>query len=333
MEPEEAEEPAEAEEEAVASAQKMRVGVVGCGYLGRHHARILAGLPDAEPAGFVETDDKAAQEIEGQHGAKGMIRRRSIRELLDAGATAVVVASPTSTHAEVAAELLEGGADVMVEKPITSSLAEADALVRLAREKGRVLQVGHIERFNPAVAAVRPLVSDVKFIEAHRLGTFVARALDVDVVLDLLVHDLDIALDLVGRPVREIRAVGVPILTGKIDIASVRLSFEGGCVANLTASRVSQDRTRKFRFFQPDWYFSIDTQKRDVKAYRLDRMTGTPRIVDWPIHVEATDPLTAEDAAFLKACRERSEPEVTGEAGRAALKLALDILDEMGKGR
>ena len=290
-------------------AQKTRVGVVGCGYLGRHHARILAGLADAEVAGFVETDPKAAHEIEAQHGARGMVRRRSIRELL------------------------EGGADVMVEKPITSSLTEADALVRLARERGRVLQVGHIERFNPAVAAVRPLVSDVKFIEAHRLGTFVARALDVDVVLDLLVHDLDIALDLVGRPVREIRAVGVPILTGKIDIASVRLSFEGGCVANLTASRVSQDRTRKFRFFQPDWYFSIDTQKRDVKAFRLDRMTGAPRIVDWPVHVEATDPLTAEDAAFLKACRERSEPEVTGEDGRAALKLALDILDEMGKGR
>jgi len=220
-----------------------------------------------------------------------------------------------------------------VEKPITATLAEADRLVSIAREKGRVLQVGHIERFNPAVAAVRPLVTDVKFIEAHRLGVFVARALDVDVVLDLLVHDLDIALDLVGRPVVEIRAVGVPILSNKIDIASVRLSFEGGCVANLTASRVSQEKTRKFRFFQPDWYFSIDTQNRDVTAFRLDRMTGPPRIVPWPVAVEPQDPLTAEDAAFLKACRERSDPEVTSEAGRAALKLALDILEEMGRNR
>ncbi len=315
------------------TAQKIRAGVVGCGYLGRHHARILTEIEGVEPVGFVELDDHAAAEIEKAHGGKGMVRRPSVKALLEAGATAVVVATPTVTHSAVASELLEGGADVMVEKPVTSTLAEADALVKTARARGRVLQVGHIERFNPAVAAVRPLVTEVKFIEAHRLGTFVPRALDVDVVLDLLVHDLDIALDLVGRPVREIRAVGVPILSGKVDIASVRLSFEGGCVANLTASRVSQERTRKFRFFQPDWYFSIDTQKRDVRAFRLDRVTGPPRIVDWPVAVTPTDPLTAEDTAFVKACRDRSEPEVTGEAGRAALGLALDILEEMGKGR
>jgi predicted dehydrogenase len=315
------------------SEERIRTGVVGCGYLGRHHARILTELADSHPAGFVEPDDAKAAAIESAHGAKGMVRRRSIRELLDAGATAVVVASPTVSHAEVTEELLAGGADVLVEKPVTTTLAEADRLVSLARETGRVLQVGHIERFNPAVAAVRPLVTDVKFIEAHRLGVFVSRALDVDVVLDLLVHDLDIALDLVGRPVKEIRAVGVPILTDRIDIASVRLSFEGGCVANLTASRVSQERTRKFRFFQPDWYFSIDTQNRDVTAFRLDRLTGPPRIVEWPVAVAPADPLTSEDAAFLKACRDRSEPEVTGEAGRAALKLALEILEEIGRSR
>jgi len=315
------------------SGARIRTGVVGCGYLGRHHARILSGIEGSEPVGFVEPDGAKAAAIEAAHGAQGMVRRGSIRELLEAGATAVVVASPTVSHAEVAEELLAGGADVMVEKPVTATLVEADRLVALARSTGRILQVGHIERFNPAVAAIRPLVTDVKFIEADRLGVFVARALDVDVILDLLVHDLDIALDLVGRPVREIRAVGVPILTGKIDIASVRLSFEGGCVANLTASRVSAERTRKFRFFQPDWYFSIDTQNRDVTAFRLDRMTGPPRIVEWPVVVTPADPLTSEDAAFLKACRERSEPEVTGEAGRAALKLALDILEEIGRNR
>lgn len=309
--------------------QKVRTGLVGCGYLGKHHARILSELPLSQPVGFVETNDAAAKAIEEAHGAAGMVRRGSIRELLEEGATAVVVATPTVTHGEVAAQLLDGGADVLVEKPMTATLAEADALVAAARAKGRVLQVGHIERFNPAVAAVRPLVTDVKFIEAHRLGVFVTRALDVDVVLDLLVHDLDIALDLVGRKVVEIRAVGVPILSEKVDIASVRLAFEGGCVANLTASRVSQEKTRKFRFFQPDWYFSIDTQKRDVTAYRLDRLTGAPRIVEWPVAVAPADPLTEEDAAFLRACRDRSEPEVTGEDGRAALQLAHDILDEM----
>jgi predicted dehydrogenase len=314
------------------SAERLRTGVVGCGYLGRHHARILCDIEGSEPAGFVEPDDAKAAEIEGAFGAKGMVRHRSVAELIGAGATAVVVASPTSTHASVAEELLAGGADVMVEKPITATIDEADRLVALARAGKRVLQVGHIERFNPAVAAVRPLVTDVKFIEAHRLGVFVPRALDVDVVLDLLVHDLDIALDLVGRPVVEIRAVGVPILSEKIDIASVRLLFEGGCVANLTASRVSQERTRKFRFFQPDGYFSIDTQARDVTAFRLDRVSGVPRIVEWPVSVSLADPLTSEDVAFLKACRERSEPEVTGEAGRAALTLALDILAEMRRG-
>jgi len=311
--------------------RKLKTGIVGCGYLGKHHARILTELPLSSPVGFVETSDATARAIEEAHGAAGLVRRGSVRELLDAGAEAVIVATPTVTHGEVAARLLEGGADVLVEKPMTATLAEADALVALARSRGRVLSVGHIERFNPAVVAVRPLVTDVKFIEAHRLGVFVPRALDVDVVLDLLVHDLDIALDLVGRKVVEIRAVGVPILTDKVDIASVRLAFEGGCVANLTASRVSQDRTRKFRFFQPDWYFSIDTQKRDVTAFRLDRFTGPPRIVEWPVTVSPADPLTEEDASFLRACRDRTEPEVTGEDGRAALALALEILDEMAR--
>jgi len=308
----------------------LKTGIVGCGYLGKHHARILSELPLSSPVGFVETDDAAAAAIEAAHGARGMVRRGAVKELLEAGAEAVVVATPTVTHGDVARELLEGGSDVLVEKPMTATLDEADALVALARAKGRVLAVGHIERFNPAVAAVRPLVTDVKFIEAHRLGVFVPRALDVDVVLDLLVHDLDIALDLVGKKVVEIRAVGVPILTGKVDIASVRLAFEGGCVANLTASRVSQEKTRKFRFFQPDWYFSIDTQKRDVTAFRLDRLTGPPRIVEWPVSVAPADPLTEEDASFLRACRDRSAPEVTGEDGRAALALALEILREMG---
>jgi predicted dehydrogenase len=308
---------------------KIKTGIAGCGYLGRHHARILTELSLSEPVGFVEPNDDMAAEIEGKYGAAGLVRCRSVKELLARGATAVVVATPTSTHAEVAEELLSGGADVLVEKPMTVTLAEADRLIAVARGNGRVLQVGHIERFNPAVVAVLPLVTEPKFIEAHRLGVFVPRALDVDVVLDLLVHDLDIALEIVKKPVTAIHAVGVPILSKKVDIASIRLEFEGGCVANLTASRVSTEKTRKFRFFQPDWYFSIDTQARDVTAYRLDRLSGPPRIMEWPVAVIPADPLTAEDGAFLDACSSRSEPAVTGEAGRAALKLALDVQEEV----
>ncbi|HMM35429.1 MAG TPA: Gfo/Idh/MocA family oxidoreductase, partial [Thermoanaerobaculia bacterium] len=274
-------------------SEKIRTGIAGCGYLGRHHARILTELPASEPVGFVEANDATAAEIEAKHGASGLVRCRSVAELLETGATAVIVATPTSTHAEVAEELLAGGADVMVEKPMTVTLEEADRLISIAREKGRVLQVGHIERFNPAVVAVLPLVTEPKFIEAHRLGVFVPRALDVLVVLDLLVHDLDIALEIVKKPVTAIHAVGVPILSRKVDIASIRIEFEGGCVANLTASPVSTEKTRKFRFFQPDWYFSIDTQKRDVTASRLDRMSGPPRIMEWPVTVVPADPLTA----------------------------------------
>ena len=310
-------------------SEKIRTGIAGCGYLGRHHARILTELPLSEPVGFVEENDATAAEIEAKHGTSGLVRCRSVKELLERGASAVIVATPTSTHAEVAEELLAGGADVMVEKPMTVTLEEADRLISIARAKGRVLQVGHIERFNPAVVAVLPLVTEPKFIEAHRLGVFVPRALDVDVVLDLLVHDLDIALEIVKKPVTAIHAVGVPILSRKVDIASIRIEFEGGCVANLTASRVSTEKTRKFRFFQPDWYFSLDTQKRDVTAYRLDRMSGPPRIMEWPVTVVPADPLTAEDGAFLEACRTRTEPAVNGEAGRAALKLALDVQEEV----
>ncbi|MCC6129474.1 MAG: Gfo/Idh/MocA family oxidoreductase [Acidobacteria bacterium] len=311
--------------------EKVKTGIAGAGYLGKFHARILTELPHSEPVGFVEPNDAIASDIEAKYGSLGLVRRRSIEELLSAGATAVIVATPTSTHFSVAQELLSGGADVMIEKPITVTLEEADGLVALARKSGRVLQVGHIERFNPAVEAVSPLITDVKFIEAHRLGVFVPRALDVDVVLDLLVHDLDIALAFVHKPVKEIRAVGVPILTGKVDIASVRIAFEGGCVANFTASRVSQEKTRKFRLFQPDWYLSLDTQNRDVRAFRLDRFTGVPRIVDWPVRVKPADPLTEEDRHFLDCCLTRKDPRVTGEDGRAALKLAHDILEEMNR--
>jgi predicted dehydrogenase len=304
---------------------ELRMGVVGVGALGRHHARILSGM---EGVRLVAVSDLRRETVEPIAAKCGCTAVCDYREMLDR-VDAAVIAVPTFAHLAVARDFLQRGLPVLVEKPLALNVAESRQLVELAEANGALLQVGHIERFNPAVVAVLPLVTEPKFIEAHRLGVFVPRALDVDVVLDLLVHDLDIALEIVKRPVTAIHAVGVPILSKKVDIASIRIEFEGGCVANLTASRVSTEKTRKFRFFQPDWYFSIDTQAREVKAYRLDRMSGPPRITEWPLDVVPADPLTSENGAFLEACRARTEPAVTGEAGRAALKLALDVQEEV----
>ncbi len=243
-----------------------------------------------------------------------------------AAADAVVIATPTSTHAVLARFFLEAGRDVLVEKPIASSVAEADALVALARSRGRILGVGHVERFNPAVEAVLSRVTAPLFIEGHRLGVFTARSLDVDVVLDLMIHDLQIVQALVRRPVREVRAAGVPILSPRIDIASARIAFEGGCVANLTASRVSDEPLRKLRVFAPSLACSIDTQARSVEVHRLERREGRVEIVREPLPVGTGDPLERELADFAAAVRDRRDTAVSGEVGRDALALAEQVL-------
>src|SRR5215207_8397929 len=309
-------------------AEPIRVGVIGAGHLGRHHARILGTLEGATLAAVADTQRTRAVEAASAAGAAVFA---DYRELLDAADTvdAVVVAVATELHHEVATAFLERGVAALVEKPMARTLEEADGLIAAARASGATLAVGQTERYNPAVAAVMPLVTSPRFIEVHRLGVFPDRSLDIDVVFDLMIHDLDVIASLVKSPVVSIEAVGVPVLTEKFDIANARLRFESGCIANLTASRISRDRVRKIRFFQPDSYISIDYAAQEVEGWRLVRGTGRPAIEGGPLPVQKDEPLRRELADFVAAVREKRRPLVDGEAGRAALELATRIAEKM----
>ncbi len=307
----------------------VRLAVVGVGHLGRHHARVAAELPGVELVGIYDHHEGRAEEVARAGGLRVLSGPEEVAERADA----VVVATPTSSHAELAGFFLERGCDVLVEKPITASGRDADALVARARELRRVLQVGHVERYNPAVEAVIGRIENPTFIEGHRLGIFSPRSLDVDVVLDLMIHDLQIVAALVRRPVREIRASGMPVLTPRLDIANARIAFEGGCVANLTASRVSSERMRKLRVFGRSLYCSIDMHARTVDAYRLSRNGGKAEIVPVDVPVEPGDPLARELADFTGAVRERRDPVVSGEVGRDALHLAERVLAAIAEHR
>jgi predicted dehydrogenase len=308
------------------SGHTIRAAVVGVGHLGRHHARILSTLPGVTLAGIVDQNPERANDIAAAHGTAVITDAKSLVGQVDA----VVVATPTASHALVARPLLQAGIGVLVEKPMARSLAEADELIDAARAGNATLAVGHTERFNPAVAAARERLTHPRFIEVHRLGTFPDRSLDIDVVFDLMIHDLDVILSIVGSPVAAIDAVGVPVLTPKIDIANVRLRFENGCIANLTASRISRDRTRKIRFFQPDCYVSVDYAAQELEVWRLVRPTaGLPGIEGGVVPVQQEEPLKRELEDFIDAVRARREPIVTGEDGRRALALAEDVTSQM----
>lgn len=294
-----------------------RIGVVGTGYLGRLHARVLNEIPEAQVAGFVEANDSVAHEV---GTALGLHRFTSIAELAEA-VDCAVVATPTTTHFDVACEMIEAGCDVLVEKPITAEVEQGKRLVEIAKKHDRILQVGHVERYNPAIAAVAPLLHDIRYVEAERLGVFVGRSLDIDVLLDLMIHDLNLVLSLLHSNVTEVRAVGVPVLTEKVDITNVRLELENGAVANLTASRVSQERVRKVRFFSSEAYISVDTKEQDVKGFRLSNRAIEPIV----INVEKKEPLRAELEGFLQCVGDRTQPLVTGEDGVAAVALAKDV--------
>jgi predicted dehydrogenase len=251
-------------------------------------------------------------------------------QALPAGLDAVTVAVPTEAHVSVAIGLIERGAHVLVEKPLARSVAEADTLIAAAAARQVHLAVGHTERFNPAVTAARAHLTQPRFIEAHRLGTFPERSLDIDVVFDLMIHDLDLLLSIVGEPVVSVEAVGVPVLTPRIDIANVRLRFAGGCIANLTASRISRDRVRKIRFFQPQSYLSIDYAAQDVEHWTLGPgPAGTPAITGGKLDVPRDEPLKCELEDFVMAVRDKRAPAVTGDQGRAALALAAEIVERM----
>ena len=302
---------------------RLRIGVAGVGSLGRHHARVLAALPGVAVSGIYDARPERSAEVSAEFGLPSSESMAALVEASDA----LVIAVPTVAHHEAAIAALDAGRHVLVEKPMAATLAEADALVERARERLVVLQVGHIERFNPAVEAAMPLARGARFIETHRLGVFTPRSLDVDVVLDLMIHDLQIAQAIVGRPVSEVRAAGVAVLTRRIDIANARIAFEGGCVANLTASRVSAERIRKFRVFGPAHYVSIDMGSQEIGAVRLmPGADGKPAIVPASIAVEKEEPLRRELASFVEACRGEHPPLVSGEEGRSALALALEIV-------
>jgi predicted dehydrogenase len=309
------------------------------GAFGRNHARIYHQLAQQGEAvrlvGVVDPDVARADAVASEFGCRAF---GSVEQLVTTHSEvqAASVAVPTVRHLEIARALMQAGVDVLAEKPLAASLAEADELVRLAQSLNRVGQVGHLERFNPAVRATAPLITQPMFFEVHRLSVFTPRSLDVDVILDLMIHDLDVVLWLVKSPVKEIRAVGLPILSGKADIANVRLEFESGCVANFTASRVSTERVRKLRFFQPRQYISLDYGRQEVLVFSVGESgeaAGTPSVnpqikVAKPAIV-AEEPLQAELRSFLEVVRTRSKPLVSFEDGRRALALALDIVAAM----
>ena len=283
--------------------------------------------------GIVDTDPARADALAQEFGCRGF---GSLNQLLTTHSElqAASVAVPTVHHLRVARELMEAGVDVLIEKPLASSLAEADELVRIAAGRERVAQVGHLERFNPAVRATAALITQPMFFEVHRLSIFSPRSLDIDVVLDLMIHDLDVVLSFVDSPVSEIRAVGLPILSGKVDIANVRLEFASGCIANFTASRVSTERVRKLRFFQPQQYISLDYGRQDVLSFSVGEArkpdaipSVNPQISVVKPEVVKEEPLRAELRAFLECVRTRSKPLVTLEDGRRALKVALNIVE------
>ena len=301
----------------------VRVAVVGVGYLGREHARLYAASGDVELVGVVDLHKSRAEEVAAQYNTRPFTDYREIVERVDA----VSLAVPTTAHARMGVELLEAGVDVLVEKPIGSSIEEAQTLISTASRKNRVLQVGHVERFNPIVGVAREVATRPQFFEIHRLAAFSPRSLDTDVVLDVMIHDLDVVLSLVSSPVRDLRAVGIPVLSAKADIANARLEFDDGCVANLTASRVSFEKMRKLRFFQPHDYISIDyaSQRGSMVSLR------TGRVVERKLEPEVDEPLKLELCAFIDAVRHHRTPLVTGEDGLKALRLALSINEEINK--
>jgi predicted dehydrogenase len=321
-------------------SKKLRVAVVGCGAFGRNHARVYRQLQEEnvnlELVVVIDKDSQKAESVAREFGTKCCSSLENLKVKIDAASIAV----PTVDHLRVARQLMDSAVDVLIEKPLAASLAEADELISVARRTGRIAQVGHLERFNPAVLATAPLVTQPMFFEVHRLSVFTPRSLDVDVVMDLMIHDLDVVLSLVRSPVREIRAVGLPVISNKVDIANVRIEFESGCVANFTASRVSTEKIRKLRFFQPHQYISVDYARQDLISIRVDQQaaaallsgqTPQPEVGPSPAialekpEVEPREPLRAEIEAFLRAVRTRATPSVSLEEGRNALRLALEI--------
>jgi predicted dehydrogenase len=299
---------------------KVRVGIIGVGYLGTQHARILSYLEEAELIGVADIDFNRAMIIGNRHGVKYYENYEDMLDEIDAG----IVATPTSEHFSVATTLLNQGKSILVEKPITETIEQAEDLVAQAQKNGLILHIGHLERFNPAVEAIENIISEPKVIEVQRLGSFSARSLDIDVVLDLMIHDLDIILALTKDEVKVIRSSGIHVLSDKIDIANARLEFTSGCIATLTASRVHQGKVRKLRIFEPTSYYSVDYIDQEVKVFPLNgRQTDIKTL-----KIKKEEPLKKELHNFIKCIRDGKKRKVSGEEGLRALRLAYSVLSQ-----
>ena len=305
---------------------RLRVGVIGVGYVGRHHARLLGSSEDVELVTVVDVDHNKAQLVASETGSGVELNVSRLKREVDA----VTVAVPTADHASVAIPFLDAGIPVLVEKPIAASLSEADRMIQAASDSGTLLAVGHSERYNPAVTTAMPLVNEPRFIEVHRLAAFQSRGLDVDVIFDVMIHDLDLLLSIVRAEVESVEAIGVPVLTDRHDIANVRLRFANGCIANLTASRISRDRVRKLRFFQHHALVTVDCAAKAVEAFQVIRdAEGEAKIRGGEVAVPDGEPLALELRDFVGAVKANREPFVDGVAGRRALALAEWIAASM----
>jgi predicted dehydrogenase len=307
---------------AAGQTRKVRVAVVGVGEFGRNHARVYREISDADLVGIYDQNAERAAQIAREFQTPALRDLEELRGRVDA----VSVAVPTVDHQAVGCRMMALGLDVLVEKPMATNLAEADALLDAAQRYRRILQVGHVERFNPAVLAVEPILNHPLFFEVHRLGVFTPRSLDVDVIYDVMIHDLDILLALVQEQVTEVKAVGIPVLTDKVDIAHARLEFAGGAVANVTASRVSTERVRKMRFFQQHEYISLDYARRDALRVAVKKPGPQPEFAFEKLPAQPVEPLRAELEAFVDAVRTRREPRTSGRTGRAALEVAGQVM-------
>jgi len=312
--------------------KKLRVGVIGVGHLGEYHVQKYMALPSVEFAGVVDTNTARSDEIGRKYNTNAFEKHEDLLDMVDA----VSLAVPTENHFEVARDILSKGVHLLIEKPITYNLQDADMLIRIAQEKDLVLQVGHVERFNPAVVKMQSLLRNPIFIESHRMNLFTTRGTGVDVTLDLMIHDLDIILNVVPSEVKEVHAVGLSVVTDKTDIANVRMIFENGTVANLTASRVSNRALRKIRIFQPDAYISVDCFKKEVSVTGLlnegNNSNSFPQITSNKMKYPDSDALADEISSFVEAVVSGSRPVVSGQDGVKALKVALNIIDQIETG-
>ncbi len=307
---------------------KLRVGVVGVGYLGKFHAEKYAQMEQVDLVGVADIDEGRARQVAQQVGTRAYTDFRDLFGKIDA----VSVVTPTSAHFDISRAFLARDVDVLIEKPITTSLAEADALIEIAESRGLIIQVGHLERFNTAVVELEGIVKKPRFIESHRLSIFKPRGIDVSVVMDLMIHDIDIILNFVKSEVTDIRAAGIPVITPEADIANARLEFANGCVANVTASRISAKNERKIRLFQRDAYISVDFANHDITVVRQSEGTTGGLIPGMELKrltFEKGDALAAEIKAFVSCVTSRTAPEVSGKVGREALKIVLHIMDQI----